>query len=96
MGKKVVAAAAIAAVKLFNRKPGELPFRNPDRIPHMVNLMYAAWCLPENRDQRMGQLLLTAARLGGHEPNNIWNVEEEVFAKGFLMMINTAKDGDKT
>ena len=70
---------------IFNRRPGEVPHRNPDRIPHMINLLYAAWCI--SPDMRMGQLLMNAARHGGWGPNDIWNVEEEVFAKGFLEMI---------
>ena len=82
----------VVAAELFKRSPSGVSFRNPDRIPHMVNLMYAAWCLPENRDLRMGQLLMNAARMGGHGPNDIWNVEEEVFAKGFLVLINAGKD----
>jgi len=73
--------------ELFSRNPGGFPFRNPDRIPHMINLMYAAWCLPDNRDLRMGQLLMNAAKMGGHGPNDIWNVEEEVFAQGFLALL---------
>lgn len=81
---------------LFTFSPGENPFRNPKRIPEMINLMYAAWCLPENRDQRMGQLLMNAARLGGHGPNDIWNVEEAVFAKGFLAMVKLGQEVDKT
>lgn len=80
---------------LFKRRPGENPFRNPARIPKMIDLMYAAWCLPENRDQRMGQLLMNAASFGGHGPNDIWNVEEEVFAKGFLVMIKAGQENAK-
>lgn len=74
---------------LFKRRPGEIPYRNPERIAHMVHLLYAAWAV--NPDMRMGQVLMNAARFGGHGPNDIWNVEEEIFAKGLLEMI---KDDD--
>lgn len=70
---------------LFTRTPGEMPYRNPERILHMCNLLYAAWCMAP--DSRMGQLLMNAARHGGWGPNDIWNAEEEVFAKGLLAMI---------
>lgn len=91
--KKVTSLGA--AGDLFERRPNWTPFRNPDRIPHMINLLYAVWCLPDNRDLRMGQLLMNAAKLGGHGPSDIWNVEEEVFAKGFLAMIKAGQKEEK-
>ncbi len=71
--------------KLFARTPGEIPYRNPERILHMCNLLYAAWCMEP--DMRMGQLLMNAAKRGGGVTGDIWNVEEEVFAQGLLHMI---------
>lgn len=96
MGKDKGAVIKIAGdvTDLFAFDPDGQPFRNPDRIPHMINLMYAAWCLPLNRDLRMGQLLMNAARFGGHGPNDIWNVEEAVYAKGFLAMIKMGAEED--
>ncbi len=73
---------------LFEKKPGESPCRNPARIPHMINLLNAVWALESMTDQRMGQLLVNAARLGGWSANDIWNCEDEIFAKGFLKLID--------
>lgn len=81
---------AAEAATLFRRTPLGDVVRNPERIPHMINLMLAAWVLYP--DMRMGQLLMNAARFGGHGPNDIWNVEEEVFAQGLLRLI---KEGNE-
>lgn len=64
--------------------------RNPARIPHMINLMYSVWALEGWTDMRMGQLLHTAASKGGWEGRDIYNCEEEVFAKGFLTILKEA------
>lgn len=65
----------------------EGPFRNPARIPTMLELMRSVWAVEENTDMRMGQLLMNAARLGGWPGDDIWNCEEEIFAAGFLKML---------
>lgn len=70
---------------LFERRPGETPYRNPDRIRHMCNLLYAAWCMQP--DTRMGQLIMNAAIRGGGRGSSLFNTEEEVFAQGLLHMI---------
>lgn len=71
--------------KLFERRPGEVPYRNPERIRHMCNLLYAAWCM--DPDARLGQLITNAAIRGGGRGSSLFNIEEEVFAQGFLHMI---------
>lgn len=73
------------AVDLFKREFGQP--RNPARIPHMTNLMFSVWALEGWTDMRMGQLLIAAANKGGWEGTDIFNCEEEVFAKGFLQII---------
>jgi hypothetical protein len=35
----------------------------------------------------MGQLLMSAARHGGWVSDDIWNCEDEIFAMGFLKML---------
>lgn len=75
---------------LFVKRHGEVPCRNPARIPHMVNLVFAAWAQEGKTDQRIGQLLINAARLGGWTSDDLWNCEDEIFAQGLLKMI---KDG---
>lgn len=72
---------------LFVKKHGEVPYRNPARIRHMIVLMQAVWAVESNTDHRMGQLLINAARLGGWASDDIWNCEEEIFAQGFLKML---------
>ena len=80
---------------LFVRRHGEVPHRNPARVPHMVNLLHIAWAQKGNTDMRLGQLLTTAARLGGWPGDSIWNCEEEVFAKGFLEMLKSDTEAIK-
>ncbi len=72
---------------LFVKKQGEVPCRNPARIPHMINLMHICWAQEDGIDSRMGQLLMNAARLGGWTSDDIWNCEDEIFAQGFLKML---------
>lgn len=72
---------------LFMKTPGGNPCRNPARIPHMISLMHAVWAVEGNTDMRMGQLLMTAARLGGWASDDIWNCEDEIFAAGFIKML---------
>ncbi len=72
---------------IFKRIAGATPYRKPERIPHMVNLLLAVWAQEGMTDQRMGQLLVNAARLGGWSANDIFNCEDEIFAKGFLEML---------
>ena len=72
---------------LFVKRPGKDPCRNPARIPHMINLLHAVWAEEGNIDMRMGQLLMTAARLGGWSNDDIWNCEDEIFAQGFIKML---------
>lgn len=72
---------------LFIRRRGEVPYRNPARIPKMITLMQAIWATEGNTDLRMGQLLINAARLGGWASDDIWNCEDEIFAQGFLEML---------
>ncbi len=82
---------------LFVKRPGEVPCRNPSRIPHMINLLHVIWAQETNIDMRMGQLLVTAARLAGRLNDDLWNCEDEIFAAGFIKMlqmdIEEAKDG---
>lgn len=91
MGKKTVAAAVSETTEptgdLFLKRPGETPFRNPARIPHMINLLHLIWAQEGNIDMRMGQLLMTAARLGGWSSDDIWSCEDEIFAAGFIKML---------
>jgi hypothetical protein len=92
VGKKTVAAAVYETTEptgdLFVKRPGEVPCRNPSRIPHMINLLHIIWAQEGNTDMRMGQLLMNAARLGGWaSPYDIWNCEDEIFAQGFLKML---------
>ena len=72
---------------LFVKRQGEVPCRNPARIPTMLELMHSVWAQEINCDMRMGQLLTTAARLGGWPSDDIFNCEEEIFAAGFLKML---------
>ena len=72
---------------LFVKRHGEVPCRNPARIPQMIQLMQAVWAVEGNTDMRMGQLLVNAARLGGWAHDDIWNCEEEIFAAGFIKML---------
>ncbi len=74
---------------LFNKKHGQVPCRNPARIPHMLNLMLAVWAVEGTTDMRMGQLLMNAARRGGWASDDIWNCEDEIFAQGFLKMLKS-------
>ena len=67
--------------------PGEVPHRNPARIPHMINLLHAVWAREDMIDQRMGQLLMNAARMGGWGADDIWNCEDEIFARGLLLLL---------
>ena len=69
---------------IFRTEDGQ---RNPERISHMINLALAAWAQQGYTDMRFGQLLMNAARLGGWGPNDIWNCEDEIFAQGFLKML---------
>jgi len=73
---------------LFVKRHGEIPCRNPARVPHMTNLLHMVWAQEENTDMRVGQLLMNAARLGGWASDDIWNCEDEIFAQGFLKMLN--------
>lgn len=75
---------------LFKREEGQP--RNPARIPHLINLLHMVWA--QNPDMRMGQLLTNAAGLGGNATSNIFNTEEEIFAKGFLLMIKEGNDAE--
>lgn len=91
--KKGKTATEIALEKppvenLFIRVPHMVPYRNPARIPHMINLLHAAWAQPDMTDMRMGQIVMNAARLGGWGPNDIFNAEDEVFAQGFLRLLD--------
>lgn len=72
---------------LFVKKHGEVPCRNPARIPVMLDLVRAVWAQEANTDMRMGQLLVNAARMGGWANDDIWNCEEEVFAAGLVKML---------
>jgi hypothetical protein len=74
---------------LFVKRHGEIPCRNPARISYMVNMALAVWAVEGNTDYRFGQLLINAARLGGWAGDDIWNCEDEIFAKGFLMMLKS-------
>ena len=78
---------------LFSKKHGEVPCRNPARIPHMINLMHICWAQEDSTDMRMGQLLRNAARLGGWTSDDLFNCEDEIFAKGFLTLIRMAQEG---
>ena len=80
---------------LFVKRHGEIPCRNPARIPHMVNLMTAVWAVEGNTDMRMGQLLMNAARMGGWANDDIWNCEDEIFAQGFLRLLKTDMEDAK-
>lgn len=80
---------------LFIRRHGEVPYRNPARIPHMINLMHVCWAQRGGTDSRMGQLLMNAARLGGWAGDDIWNCEDEIFARGFLELIKMNMEEDK-
>ncbi len=72
---------------LFVRRRGRTPYRNPARIPHMINLMHICWAQEGNTDMRMGQLLINAARLGGWSHDDLWSCEDEIFAQGFIKML---------
>lgn len=85
---EVIEASPPVRDDLFNREEGQP--RNPARIPHMINLMHIAWA--QNPDLRMGQLLTAVAGLAGNTSDNIRNAEEEVFAKGLLLMIKGGGD----
>lgn len=74
---------------LFVKRHGEVPCRNPARIPQMLQLMQAVWAIEGNTDMRMGQLLMNAARMGGWPNDDIWNCEEEIFAAGFIKMLQS-------
>ncbi len=79
---------------LFVKRQGEVPCRNPARIPQMIQLMHTIWSVEGNTDMRMGQLLMNAARLGGWTSDDIWNCEDEIFAAGFLkMMVMDSEEG---
>lgn len=80
MGEKVVD-------DLFRKNHGDVPCRNPARISHMINLIFAAWAQEGKTDQRIGQLLINAARLGGWTSDDLWNCEDEIFARGLLKML---------
>jgi hypothetical protein len=75
---------------LFKREFGQP--RNPARIPHMTNLLLAVWALEGWTDMRMGQLLIAAANRGGWEGTDIFNCEEEVFARGLMDIIKGAME----
>lgn len=79
---------------LFVRKnvEGE-PHRNPARIPHMIQLMHAVWAIEGSTEMRMGQLLTTAARMGGWSSDDIFHCEDEIFAAGFIKMLKEDTDG---
>lgn len=85
---EVIEASPPVRDDLFKREEGQP--RNPARIPHLINLMHMVWA--QNPDMRMGQLLTNAAGLGGNATSNIFNTEEEVFAKGLLLMIKENSD----
>lgn len=87
MGAGKVFEVAAPKGDLFAKKHGEVPCRNPARIPHMVNMALAVWAVEGNTDYRFGQLLMNAARLGGWAGDDIWNCEDEIFAQGFLKML---------
>ncbi len=72
---------------LFVKRPGETPCRNPARIPEMIRLMHTVWAVEGNTDMRMGQLLTTAARIGGWPNDDLWNCEDEIFAAGLIKML---------
>ena len=72
---------------LFVKRQGEVPCRNPARISHMINLLHIIWAQETNTDMRMGQLLINAARHGGWANDDIWNCEDEIFAAGFIKML---------
>ena len=80
---KAHVAEAPPSGDLFMREEGQP--RNPARIPRMIDLLRMAWA--QNPDLRMGQLLTNAAGIGGNATSNIFNTEEEIFAKGLLLMI---------
>jgi hypothetical protein len=80
---------------LFVKRQGEVPCRNPARIPQMLDLMRAVWAIEGNTDMRMGQLLVNAARLGGWAQDDIWNCEEEIFAAGFIKMLKMDAEAAK-
>lgn len=77
---------------MFIKRPGQVPYRNPKRIPHMINLLSIAWAQDNMTDMRLGQLIMNAARHGGWASNDVWNCEDEVFAKGFLEMLKGVVD----
>jgi hypothetical protein len=91
MTMKTVPAAVYETTEptgdLFVKRQGEVPCRNPARIPHMINLLHIIWAVEGNTDMRMGQLLMNAARLGGWAGDDIWNCEDEIFAQGFIKML---------
>lgn len=72
---------------LFTKQQDGKTVRNPARIPHMINLLHIVWAVEGSTDMRMGQLLMNAARLGGWSSDDLWNCEDEIFARGFLKMI---------
>lgn len=78
---EVIEASPPVRDDLFNREPDGS--RNPARIPHLINLMHIVWA--QNPDMRMGQILTNAAGLGGNATPNIFNTEDEIFAKGLLL-----------
>ena len=91
MAKKETVAAAVYETTeptgdLFVKRQGEVPCRNPARIPHMINLVHILWAVEGSTDMRLGQLLMTAARLGGWSNDDIWNCEDEVVAAGLVKM----------
>ena len=92
--KAVIEYPAAPAGDLFSKKHGQVPCRNPARIPHMMNLMHICWAQEDGTDSRMGQLLMNAARMGGWASDDIWNCEDEIFAKGFLKMYKLAQEED--
>ena len=83
---------------LFIRVHGQIPYRNPARIPHMVNLLHAVWAQDRPganmNDMRMGQLVMNAARIGGWGPNDIFNCEDEIFAQGLLRLLDLKVEDD--
>ena len=85
---EVIEASPPVRDDLFKREVGQP--RNPARIPHLINLLHIAWA--QSPDMRMGQLLTAAAGLAGNASDNIRNAEEEVFAKGLLLLIKENHD----
>ena len=93
MAKKIEPTAVYETTEpttgdLFVKRQGEVPCRNPARIPHMINLLHIIWAQEGNTDMRMGQLLMNAARLGGWANDDIWNCEDKIFAAGFINMLH--------